>query len=181
MGIKRVNFFCCKDDLILIIQNIEKSLKLKYVAGGVYSSINDVRLYTTLLDYENLGTHKSGEHQDGYFLIVEATSGITLDEFRLVDGSIRYSVNQLKNPGSIIFHPGGIYENRFLVHGQVSTISTSYIAQRLIKVFQKEIKRQCPKKNGVFYYSEEVKHLYDNGVRLITISTKSPIEYDLKI
>lgn len=67
------------------------------------------------------------------------------------------------------------------MHGQVSTIGTSYNAQRLIKVFQKEIKRQCPKKNGVFYYSEEVKHLYDNGVRLITISTKSPIEYDLKI
>lgn len=181
MGIKRVNFFCCKNDLLLMIQNIEKSLDVKYAAGGVYSSINDVRIYTTLLEYADLGTHKSGEHQDGYFLIVEATSGITLDEFRLVDGSIRYSVNQLKNPGSIIFHPGGIYENRFLVHGQVSTISTSYIAQRLIKVFQKEIKRQCPKKNGTFYYSEGVKRLYDNGVRLITISTKSPTEYDLKI
>ena len=67
------------------------------------------------------------------------------------------------------------------MHGQVSTIGTSYNAQRLIKVFQKEIKRQCPKKNGTFYYSEGVKRLYDNGVRLITISTKSPAEYDLKI
>ena len=181
MGIKRVNFFCCKNDLLLMIQNIEKSLDVKYAAGGVYSSINDVQIYTTLLEYADLGTHKSGEHQDGYFLVVETPSGISLDEFRLVNGSIRYAIDQLKNPDSIIFHPGGIYKDRFLVHGQVSTIGTCYNAQRLIKVFQKEIKRQCPKKNGVFYYSEEVKHLYDNGVRLITISTKSPIEYDLKI
>ena len=33
----------------------------------------------------------------------------------------------------------------------------------------------------VFYYSEGVEHLYNNGVRLITISVKSPTEYDLKI
>ena len=49
VGIKRVNFFCCKNDLLLMIQNIEKSLNVKYAAGGVYSSINDVRIYTTLL------------------------------------------------------------------------------------------------------------------------------------
>lgn len=178
---KRINFFCCKNDLQLIIQSIEKSLELKYEAGGVCSSINDVRIYTTLLDYADLGTHKSGEHQDGYFLVVEATSGITLDEFSLVDGGIGYSISQLKNPNSIIFHPGGIYKDRFLVHGQVSTIGTGDNVQRLMKVFQKEIKRQCPKKNGTFYYSEGVEQLYNDGVRLITISAKSPAEYDLKI
>lgn len=182
MGAKRVNFFCCKDDLLFIMQNIEKSVKLKYAAGGMYSSINDVKLYTTLLDYEDLGIHRSGEHQDGFFLVVEATSEITFEECRLFDGSIRYAVNQLKNPDSIIFHPGGLYKDKFLVHGQVSTIGTGSNARTLMKIFQKEIKRQCPKRSGGFYYySEGVEHLYNNGVRLITISVKSPTEYDLKI
>lgn len=181
MGTKRVNFFCCKDDLLLIIQNIEKSVNLKYAAGGMYLSINDVKLYTTLLDYEDLGTHTSGEHQNGYFLVVEATSGITLEGCHLVDGNTRYTINQLKNPDSIVFHPGGLYKDKFLVHGQVSTIGTGSKAQTLMKIFQKEIKRQCPKRGGVFYYSEGVEHLYNNGVRLITISVKSPTEYDLKI
>ena len=50
-----------------------------------------------------------------------------------------------------------------------------------MKVFRKEIKRQCPKKNHVFYFSEGVEHLYNSGVRLITINVNEPVEYDLKI
>lgn len=71
--------------------------------------------------------------------------------------------------------------DNFLIHGQVSTIGTGYNAQKLMKVFRKEIKRQCPKKNHVFYFSEGVEHLYNSGVRLITINVDEPVEYDLKI
>ena len=177
----RINFFCCRADLRIIVENIEKSLNLKYIPSGIYSSIHDIRPYSSLLDYADLGIKKSGEHQSEFFLVAEAISEITFDKCHKIDGSVQYSVNQLCNPDSIVLYPGGIYMGNFLIHGQVSTIGTGYNAQKLMKVFRKEIKRQCPKKNHVFYFSEGVEHLYNSGVRLITINVNEPVEYDLKI
>lgn len=177
----RVNFFCCKAELRLMIENIEKSFNLRYVAGGLYSSTNEVKPYTSLLDYADLGIKRSGEHQSEFFIVVETASALAFEKCRMVDGSIKYSVSQLNNPDSIVFHPGGIYLDKFLIHGQVSAIGTGNNSKKLMNAFRKEIKRQCPNKSCTFYFSEGAEHFYNNGVRLITINADEPVEFDLKI
>lgn len=68
----------------------------------------------------------------------------------------------------------------FIICGHIATINTSPQALNIFKLFQKAIKKQCPYVQGRYWYSEKVKNLGDK-YRLITISTKSPEEYDLKI
>ena len=63
----RINFFCCRADLRIIVENIEKSLNLKYIPSGIYSSIHDIRPYSSLLDYADLGIKSRGNIKVNFF------------------------------------------------------------------------------------------------------------------
>src|SRR5690349_6037807 len=45
------------------------------------------------------------------------------------DGTVRYLFDQLASQASITFSPGGLYDESFLLHGRVATVSADVTSQ----------------------------------------------------
>jgi len=176
---KRYLFFLTKSDLMEILQDVEKEISLQYIKGGSYSS-NDLEEYDSLLEYKELGINKTGNHLGESFVVIEKSNKLVTRMVKLADDSIRYFVDQKENPDSIMLRPGGIFEEGYLICGEIGTISSSEASIRIFKVFQKYIKRRCKTTVGRFHVSEEAKKMYGTR-RFITISVKQAMEYDLKL
>lgn len=176
---KEIFFFLSKKDLVGVLQELEKSLQLKYIIVKSYIS-NNIKEYKSLVDYEALGVNKSGNHQSESFLVLDKSSKLILKEVMQTDNTIRYIVSQERNMDSVVFWPSGIYENSYFICGHVGTISSSEMSQKIFTAFQKAIKKKCTTRIGRYYIGEEAKKSY-NHMRFITINVNQPKEYDLKI
>lgn len=176
---KEIYFFCTKNDLINILQNVEEIIQLKYVEVKSCSSPN-FEEYNSLEEYKEFGTNKSGNHQSESFLVLEKSDKLVVREVQQSVGVIKYFIDQSMNKNSISIWPGGIYDNKYLICGHVGTINTTEKAKNIFNAFQKQIKKQCVFRAGRYYVGEEAKDLY-NRLRFITININQPSEYDLKI
>lgn len=174
-----IYFFMTRDDLLHMLTRVEESIKVKYIENAAYYS-KDIPIYDSLTDYEYLGISKTGDHQSDSFLVLEKSEELHPEERLQSDGKTRYLVDQSNHPDSAALWLGGMYQDKFLVCGHMGTISGSDTSKRIFNTFRKCIKAQCKYKKGRYYFSDNVKEISDK-VRLITISVKSPPEYDLKI
>lgn len=176
---KDLFFFTTRKDLLSIVENVEKSIRLKYIKTGIYDS-NAPEQYESLLEYEEFGINKSGDHQSESFLVLEKGDDLIVREVEQAEGGVKYFVDQMINENSVVLWPGGMYDNNYLICGHMGTIKTNNFSKQIFNVFQKYIKQQCKNKVGRYYFSDEVKGL--NGrLRLITINVKQSCEYDLKL
>lgn len=176
---RRFFFFATKKDLHKIIQNVEKSMNLKYVENTAYDSC-DMNVYNSLEEYEYLGTKQSGECQSEMFIVLERDTELRLNRVPQCGGGVKYFPTLDTNNDSIYIFPGGIYEDKYWLSGHIVTGNESPNAIKIFNLFKKYIKKQCPNCVGLYWYSDEVKNL-SNNYRLITINTKQPTEYDLKV
>lgn len=176
---KQIFFFLTKNDYVCIVQEIEKNISLKYVEAKAYTS-KDYKQYNTLLEYENLGINKSGDTKEQRFLVVEENEEIVLREVLQKDGTYKYFIDQMQNENSVIFQPGGMYNERYFIAGNVGTIAVSEKSKRILNTFSKVIKKKCKTKIGRYYISEEAESIYQD-VRFITMNVKQSEEYDLKV
>jgi hypothetical protein len=87
-----------------------------------------------------------------------------------------YLVDQLANPNSITFSPGG-FRGSVLLHGRVATVSDEGDAKDLMNAFAREIRRSF-RKVRAFWVGPEAETLLDSGVRL-TMSVHAAPEFDL--
>lgn len=92
----------------------------------------------------------------------------------------RYNVSQKLNADSVVFSPGGIYnDERVLVCGHIGTISTSAAAQDLYRVLVKTLTAGF-EKIGNYRVGPEAARMMDEGYRMVTIGISSPAAYDLR-
>lgn len=174
-----IYFFMTKEDLLHMLTRVEESIGVKYIENAAYYS-KDIPIYDSLTDYEYLGISRTGDHQSESFLVLEKSEELHPEERLQFDGRMRYLVDQSNHSDSVGLWLGGMYRDKFLVCGHMGTISASDKSKRIFNAFRKCIKAQCKYKKGRYYFSDNVKEI-SGGVRLITISVKSPPEYDLKI
>lgn len=172
-------FFLTRDDLVNILQNVERNVQLKYIEAKAYAD-DDIKEYISLMEYDELGINKSGDHQSEGFLVLEKNEKLILREVQQVDGTTKYFVDQLKNENSVTFWPGGMHKEKYLICGHVGTVNTSESSKRIFKLFQKFIKKRCKTKVGRYYIGNDAINLNGN-LRFITISVNQPKEYDIKI
>lgn len=171
-------FFLTKEDLISIMRSVQASEPVYYVETGNFAS-NDIKRYDSLEEYENLGIKKSGEGQSESFLVLRQSDELIVRERQILDGSMRYLVDQMENKDSIVLWPGGTYGNEYFICGHIGTISSTETSIKLFKLFEKYIKRQCKIKIGRYYISESAKEMYGSR-RFITISIKENVGCDIK-
>jgi hypothetical protein len=94
--------------------------------------------------------------------------------------SASYVLSQKMNPDSIVFIPGGIYnEQSVLVTGHIGTISDSVASLGLYKAFNKAILKNL-EKIGSYHVGPEAADLMQRGYRMATISIGSSPVYDLQ-
>lgn len=141
-------FFASTNNLLEIIRDIKTKVLVKYIKIQSYSAKDEIKIYGSLLEYEKIGINESGNHQSEQFLVIPKDQTIEIRETRLSDGDSRFFIDQYNNKNSIVFWPGGIYENKYLICGHVATIDTSGPAKKLFNTFSKGIKKSVIKKLG---------------------------------
>jgi hypothetical protein len=89
-----------------------------------------------------------------------------------------YAVDQLANPKTVGLRPGGKFDKRCIVAGQLGTASDDPSSLELFQFISKQMRRLFTKVKA-FYVGKEASELLDKGWRL-TGDVKSPPLYDLK-
>lgn len=174
---KHILFFALKDDLLPMLELVESKGALKYARMGNFASheIKDgISVFENGMGIPNLGKASADSAAAcEAFLVCERGTPVNL---RPVQGE-RVCVDQLANPDSVEFKPGGIWNEDVLLHGRIATASESAISQALMKRFQAAVKKTFSKVKA-FYVGPKALVLLESGKRL-TISVQSAREFDL--
>lgn len=84
-----------------------------------------------------------------------------------------------ENPDSIRSSPGGLFGDDILICGHIDTISKSPRSLDLYQKFAQIVTKRF-QRIGSYRVGPEAEKLTDEGFRLLTISIKSPREYDVR-
>ncbi|UCV03336.1 hypothetical protein [Dechloromonas denitrificans] len=177
---KQILFFALKEDLLCVIDEVEKKAQLTYYRMGNFLEPT-VDSFGSAAEIPNLGIANVGSSSvcESYLVSERKTAFVVLP---LVgsSGIARYCVDQLNNPDSVTFTPAGLWDNgNILLHGRVGTASNSVQSLALIKLFSSVIKKKF-RKVKAFYVGPKAFGLLESGKRL-TIAEQSPREFDLVI
>ena len=175
---KEVLFFATKADLMVGLQQIESKYLCKYVRSGLFDN-DDIKLYGSALEIEELGYNKSGDGLAQTYLVLGQNEQLNVRRVPQHRGGFKFAIDQLENTESILFAPGGLYDEGYIIFGGITTISSEPEGIKFFKEFTKTMTRGFAKV-GRYYVGPEAKVL-SNQRRLITLSARQSPEYDLKI
>jgi hypothetical protein len=170
-------FFATESDLKTVLNDVDNEMPLEFLENGFYASRNDI-IRLTPNNIPNLGISRWGDHCDRLLFIVKSGEQINYHKVQQEEG-IKYSCDG--NSDGLTLWPGGFYGTDFLIVGRIDTLhNPTKKTKKMYKLFQKHFKKHFKKKVGYHYIGSEA-HTYAGKIRFITISIKSPPEYDLKI
>src|SRR5439155_1826840 len=130
------------------------------------------------LELENLGTAVAGDsNREPTFLVLRSEASLKVREVLQRRGALKYAVDQLNNPESIVLKPGGRYGDSVIIAGMAGTVHHDKCAAELLAAFLKAFKARFTKAKSYIVGTEALK-LLNWGFRL-TKSISSPIEFDL--
>ena len=178
MVLRQVLFYATKDDLLPLLEEIESKGPVMYVRMG-HDRDRAYESYSRGREISNLGeaTCDSAINCTS-FLVCRAGEEIKVRPITLNTGVEVFAVDQLLNPNTVTFSPGGLWKQEVVLHGRVATTSDSKPAQELMRRFQSAIKKSFTKVKA-FYVGPQANALLESGKRL-TIAVQTPREYDLK-
>ncbi len=171
-------FFATADDLIPVFERVEAKHRLVYTLCGLFpseerSSVSSGAAIPTL---RSPAPHPSAIACPQY-LVTAVGQRIIFRDSPQKSGGVRYAVDQLANPDSIIVQPGGLYPPEVLLNGRVGSASSTPFAAQLHRAFTSAIGKLF-KHVRAFYVGTQAYELWQRGYRL-TAAVQSPREYDL--
>ena len=175
-----VKIFATLSDLESSIDCIESKIELICSKTGLFSS-EEIQYFDSIMNIEEIGVNHTGKYITGTSIIVcEKNDNINAEKIKQKKGGYLYSIGQSNNPNSIIFQPGGIFQNKYIVRGGIGTVSNTKKSIELFKYFKKTILKDF-KKIKDWYVGPEALLLAKAGYRLITMHVEQSIEYDLLV
>ena len=177
---KQIHFFALKDDLLAMLELVESEGSLKYTPMGNFpkDEIKDgLSVFGTGAGIPNLGkaTAESAAACEA-FLVSEPKTPINLEAVDASTGK-RICVDQLVNPDTVTFTPGGVWNEDVVLNGRIATASDSQISQALMKRFHAAVKKAFSKVRA-FYVGPKALVMLHSGKRLAG-AVQSPREFDL--
>jgi hypothetical protein len=171
------HFFAMGDDLVPVFQAVEKT-PLDY-ALFQHSAGPSCLIYSSGLGVPTLGVPAPDPNAiNGYtYLVVTRGTGFTPRRIDRLDGSHRYSFDQLLNPKSVCLTHGGVFGSSVLLYGRVATASQDPESVRLQRRFSSAI-RKLFRRVQAFWVGPDADRALRSGWRL-TIGADSPREFDL--
>ena len=174
----RVNFFATRCDLLDLLTEVEAGLHVHYCQGGLFDAPRVVE-YKHAGDIPDLGfTAEDASIKGTSFLIARQTTVFILREIRQRTGGTRYAIDQLWNPDTVAFAPGGLFDDRTLMAGTFGTCSSCPQSLGLLRLFRKAVRRRWSKIRS-YFAGPEAEKILDAGGRLTT-DVRAPLEYDLR-
>jgi hypothetical protein len=174
---KQLHFFALPEDHSALLSEIEIRKSLKFVRMDIRGDEDEFQ-YDSSQDLPNLG-HASNESSIACetYLVCEPTTNVVTRRVLRTDGRQVKCVDQLVNPDSVTFTPGGTWNNDIVVAGRIATASDSAISKALMRSFQEGLKKTFNKVKG-YYVGPKAMEYLKAGKRL-TAAVQSPQEYDL--
>lgn len=174
----RCGFFASRSDLLQLLEKIEDQRLIHYVPSGLFDSKVLIRM-AKARGIEQLGIAVAGDanHVPAY-LIVDASTKVNVREVPQRRGGTKYAVDQLQNPKSIAFSPGGEFGYVAIIAGSVDTVSRDSHSLSLFTLVKKQVQKEFEYING-WYVGKGALEAMDSGIRL-TANINSPRECDLR-
>jgi hypothetical protein len=173
---KPVLFFALKEDLLPVLELVESKGALKFVRMGNFArhEVKDgISVFDTGAGIPNLGKASADSTAAcEAFLVCERETPVNLRPV-----GERVCIDQLANPDSVVFTPGGIWNEDVVLNGVIGTASDSEISKALLKRFQAAVKKTFSKVKA-FYVGPKALALLESGKRLAG-AVQSPREFDL--
>lgn len=177
MANRKLSIFATRSDLECLLGTVERKREVEYVISGLNDAAVVERL-PSLLNTPNLGraTNGASNLEIGY-LVVDKSENVGIRKVRQRRGGMKYAIDQVANPKSVAFAPGGVFNNTTLIAGHVGSASVHPVSLELFQLFAREIRQQFQLVKS-FYVGKEAREWLNSGQRLTT-SVKSPTVYDL--
>ncbi|TIT19999.1 MAG: hypothetical protein E5W70_23130 [Mesorhizobium sp.] len=173
---KQIHFFALKDDLLPVLEAVEREISIKYILMGHFPE-TEFGSFSNRMQIPALGQSTTESASSGRsFLVTGHAVPIEVRPIKTPSGT-RYSLDQLSNPDTVTFSPGGRWTEDVVINGRVATVSDTPLAQELMKTFNRAFKKQFSKIKA-FYVGPGAAILLDAGKRL-TAAEQSPREFDL--
>jgi hypothetical protein len=172
------HFYATRDDLLPVFDTFESKHRVAFTLTGLRESPSPTMVQSgsaiaTLGHPATISSASSGYQ----YLITPAGQSVAVREVPQTAGGIRYAIDQLANPISIVFQHGGFYASDILLYGRVGTCSEHPTATKLYRAFASAVAKHFSRIQA-FYVGQEAKGFLDGGCRL-TIGAHSPRECDL--
>jgi hypothetical protein len=174
-----MQFFATRSDLLEVFTSFERAKAVKYALTGMFPS-PATAIYSSAADIENFGIAISGDQaQENTFLIAPTGTEILAREVPQRRGGVMYSFDQRKNPATIGVRPGGQFDDRTLICGQLGPSTESRESNELHAILIGEFKRRFVKIRS-YFVGKDAADFLENGLRLTT-NVRASSEYDLRL
>ncbi len=178
MNGKEIIFLLTAEESFEIYHEIDSSTKVNFFQAGLFDD-NNIKVYTSILELPHIGFVLTGDWlRNERYLILNKEAKLDVRAVPQKKGGIKYAVNQKTNFDSIIFKPSGIFQERIIVAGSVSTVWDTESALELYKMFSSKIKMKT-RRIGSYFVGRKAEEKLKLGWRLVQDAGFSS-EYDLK-
>ena len=165
MGTKSISLFATRADCEPFLQIIETTTALNYMRCGLFVK-EELILYNTYLSIDDFGTTFQGAAVgENRYLIAPSDTQIQVRAVPQRKGGVLYAIDQWDNPTSIILQPGGRYRDKYVISGQLGTISDDPVSVNLYRSFLREIRKRFTY-IGSYWVGPEALQLCKEGVCL---------------
>lgn len=174
---KAIYFFATAKDLEPGLHAIESQIRIKYVLAGMFES-HIAGAWKSAFDIPNLSIASAGAaERERSFLVLYDEREVRPRNVSQRGGGVRIAIDQMNNSNSIVFKPGGRFEQGCIIRGEISTTSEHQESLQLFKVFSKGLTKGFKKIHRDLVGAEALQ-LMSTGIRL-TSNIASPKEFDL--
>ena len=174
-----MHFFGTRTDITAWFLSVEAKIPLKYVEYGLFDTFEN-KEYDAISGIEDLGFCLTGNPVlNVRYLILEKNTDIIVREISQRSGGVKFAIDQLKNPKSLVFSPGGMYEEQYMLFGSLSTTAVHEESRQLFRFVSSNAKHTFKKVKGTKYWLGIDAEALKVSRRFITFNVNQPQSEDL--
>ena len=173
------SFFATEDDLVEVLEAVASKNSFQFIrTDNIKNKVPWT--YKSVTSIKDISLTEFGDHVRGKnYLLIHSMKEPNTRQVEQSKGGVKYFLDQLSNPESVEFRPGGIFGDfECIIDGQIGTVTDNEWSTELYKALLTEFKKQFTKIRS-FYVGKNAKDKMDEGVRLTT-NAKAPSDYDLQ-
>lgn len=138
MKSKQIFIFSDIEDLKSILQDFETNNNVQYYATGLFD-YSEILKYSSIFDVSNLRVANVGDWNLCLnLLVIGKDDSVKFREVPQRKGGIKYAIDQMINPRSIVLKTGGVFKEGVLVAGAIGTISDDIYSNTLFNNLSKK-------------------------------------------
>ena len=169
-------YFATRQDILAGSESFENGIGVQYIQTGLFESA-EFRAFSSVDQIATVGKSDTGSSSsDLSFLVMLADQAVRVRDVQQRKGGVLYAIDQLANSKSISVRYGGVYEDQYVIRGEVGTVSDDPQSLELYKTFVSSISKQFSSFNG-YRIGPEAMRLHKSGMRL-THASGTDRKYD---